>query len=88
MTADEIASIVYLEQGFLVMASYKDLSIGTVHRAECYGDAEPQIPLRCIGKATHGEFVSQVNRLNELRGESFSSEHVPGTRYFRVEPAD
>lgn len=89
ITGPELHAQLWREQGFLVMCiSGEGCEIGSIHTPDYSGDREAGIPLRCIGTATHAEFVRQVERMNQISGEVFYSDHVAGNRYYKMEPMD
>ncbi len=88
LTADEVAAIVYQEQGFILIASLESCPVGSIHRADAYGEAETKTPLRVIGMSNHAEFAKQCQCMNGLAGTNFPFNHFSGTRYYRTEPCD
>lgn len=88
MSGQELAASVYQEQGCVFMATFLGCEIGSIHVPDHWGDKDAQTAMRVVGRATHAEFRAQVERMNQLSGETLSSADFPGLFYYRMEPCD
>jgi hypothetical protein len=88
VSGQEIAAIVYKEQGFLVMIAYELCETGSIHLADTREELGTETALRCVAPSNYQEFAQQQKRMSELLKEDLPFFHGLGARYYRMEPVD
>lgn len=87
MTGDELAAALYVEHGFISMATVEPLHVGEIwlgHAARQAG-----VPLRVIGRSSSTEYANQARRAGIIAPDLALGEPPQlYPYYYRVEAAD
>ncbi len=87
MSGDELAAKVYAERGYLVMATNREVVIGTAQPHMRGANGVSIIPL-VKSKTTEADYLEQLRRVRELDSGIPTDIEWLAKHYYRVEAAD
>ena len=87
MTAQELGVALYAKQGFLVVCSHRQETVGTINLSDAGDLGTDPTPLRIVAESTLQEFLAQRELGTSLLGYDASTIE-PGEYFYRVVAAD